>query len=89
MANDSSKEKLQAYLLRTIRERIDAILQLSGLALSDETPLSLASALNLLFLLRGEYGSIGDYGTSLRALRAMVGDDLMWSEPVKSPAVIQ
>ncbi len=49
--------------------------------------LSLVAVLNLLFLIRGEWGSIGDFVTTQRALRAIVGDDLLWAEPQKpSPA---
>jgi hypothetical protein len=43
--------------------------------------LSLGALLNLLFLMRGEWGSIGDYFTTQRALRATVGDDLLWADP--------
>lgn len=89
MPNDSSKEKIHAYFLKTIRERLDATLCQAGLALPDELPLSLACALNLLLLLRGEYGSIGDFGTTLRALRAIVGDDLIWSEPSRVSETVQ
>jgi hypothetical protein len=46
--------------------------------------LSLAAVLNLLFLLRGDWGSIGDYVTTQKALRALIGDDLLWAEPQKS-----
>jgi hypothetical protein len=52
--------------------------------------LSLAAVLNLLFLMRGEWGSIGDYVTTQRAIRALVGDELLWAEPQKSsPAPIE
>jgi len=43
--------------------------------------LSLAALLSLLFLVRGDWGSIGDYVTTQRALRATVGDDLLWADP--------
>ena len=46
--------------------------------------LSLGRALNVLFLLKGEWGSIGDYWTTYQAVRTLVGDDLLWSEPQKS-----
>jgi len=46
--------------------------------------LSLGRALNVLFLLKGEWGSIDDYWTTYQAVRALVGDDLLWSEPPKS-----
>src|SRR5439155_13902739 len=50
----------------------------------DHSPVAV---LNLLFLIRGEWGSIGDFVTTQRALRAIVGDDLLWAEPQKpSPA---
>jgi hypothetical protein len=35
--------------------------------------LSLAALLNLLFLLKGEWGSIGDYITTQKGLRTLVG----------------
>lgn len=47
--------------------------------------LSLAALVNLLFLMRGEWGSIGDFVTTQKALRASVGDDLLWAEPQKTP----
>jgi hypothetical protein len=43
--------------------------------------MSLAGLLNVLFLLRGSYGSVGDYMTTQRALRHLVGDDAYWSWP--------
>jgi hypothetical protein len=42
--------------------------------------LSLSSLLNLLFLLRGEYGSVGDFIGTSKALRALVGDQRFWEE---------
>ena len=52
--------------------------------------LSLGRALNVLFLLKGEWGSIGDYWTTYQAVRALVGDDLLWAEPQKSsPAPVE
>jgi hypothetical protein len=52
--------------------------------------LSLAALVNLLFLMRGEWGSIGDFVTTQKALRASVGDDLLWAEPQKpSPAPVE
>ena len=81
MSNELRQE-IYLQLLKVIRARIDWAIKLP-----DDTPLSLAYALNLLFLIRGECGSIGDYGTTLRALRATVGDDLIWAEPSGPPAV--
>ena len=48
--------------------------------------LSLAALVNLLFLMRGEWGSIGGLVTTQKALLASVGDDLLWAEPQKTPA---
>jgi hypothetical protein len=77
-----SQERICGQVLRTIRARINAVVKLP-----DDTQLSLACALNLLFLLKGEWGSIGDYLTTLKALRATIGDDLIWGEPSKLPVV--
>jgi hypothetical protein len=84
-----SQERICGQVLGTIRARINAVVKLP-----DETQLSLACALNLLFLLKGEWGTIGDYVTTLKALRATIGDDLIWGEPSKlivvaGPDVIQ
>ena len=46
--------------------------------------LSLGRALNVLFLLKGEWGSIGDYWTTYQAVRALIGDGSFWAEPQKS-----
>jgi hypothetical protein len=43
--------------------------------------LSLSSLLNLLFVLRGEYGSVGDFIGTSKALRAVVGDRMFWEDP--------
>jgi hypothetical protein len=50
---------------------------------------SLAAILNLLFLLRGEHGSIGEYVTTQRALRALVGDELLCLEPKRSAVPVE
>ena len=70
MSNES-RDRIHTHLLGIIRARIGAVMKLP-----DDTQLSLACALNLLFLLRGESGSIGDYLTTLKAIRETVGDDL-------------
>jgi len=43
--------------------------------------LFLAAALNLLFLVRGEWDSIGEYMTTLKALRIIIGEELLWARP--------
>ena len=81
MSNES-RDRIHTHLLGIIRARIGAVMKLP-----DDTQLSLACALNLLFLLRGESGSIGDYLTTLKAIRETVGDDLIWADPLKFPTV--
>jgi hypothetical protein len=66
-----SQERIYGQVLGTIRARINAVVKLP-----DDTQLSLACALNLLFLLKGEWGCVGDYVTTLKALRVTVGNDL-------------
>ena len=83
--NPSEDAKQQVYksILKTISKRLEQAIP--GSSESTFADLSLAAVLNLLFLLRGEWGSIGDYMTTQRAVRALVGDDLMWVEPQKAP----
>ena len=88
ITDDTKKQAVYEYLLKTAYKRL--VLAIPG---SEETAfahLSLAAALNLLFLVRGEWGSIGDFVTTQRAIRALVGDDLLWAEPHKStPASVE
>jgi hypothetical protein len=81
MSNES-RERIHAQLLSLMRARLDALIKLP-----DDTQLSLAGALNLLFLLRGDSGSIGGYFTTLKVLQETIGDDLVWAEPLKVPTV--
>lgn len=79
--DDATKQVVYEHVLKVVQRRV--ALSIAG---SEETAfvhLSLAAALNLLFLLRGEWGSIGDYVTTQKALRELVGDDLVWAEPRK------
>ena len=50
--------------------------------------MSLAAQLNVLFLLRGSYGSVGDYMTTQRAIRHLVGDDAYWRWPERTRAEV-
>lgn len=83
--NPSEDAKQQVYksILKTTSKRLEQAIP--GSSESTFADLSLGAILNLLFLLRGEWGSIGDYMTTQRAVRALVGDDLMWVEPQKGP----
>jgi len=56
----------------------EAIPELPKESLED---LPLAVLLNLLFLLRGEWGSLGDYMSTQKGLRTLVGEKLFWNGP--------
>ena len=73
---NESRELIHTELLKTVRSRINSVLPIP-----DDVQMSLACALNLLFLLVGTHGSIGDYSTTYRAFRALVGDKLLWADP--------
>lgn len=88
ISDDAKKKAVYEYLLRAAQKRLA-----QSIPGSDETSfahLSLAAIVNLLFLLRGEWGSLGDFITTQKALRALVGDDMFWTEPRKStPAFVE
>jgi len=81
MIEDPTKQNVYDHVLRTANRRLEQAVP--GSPEGAFSHLSLAGVLNLLFLLRGEWGSIGDYVTTQRALRATVGDHLFWAEPEK------
>jgi hypothetical protein len=72
----NEKEKIHAQLLKTVRARIKSIIPIP-----DDTQMSLAGALNLLFLLIGTHGSVGDYITTLKTFRILVGNEMLWADP--------
>ncbi len=83
---DDTRRNVYQHILKATNKRLEQAITGSEGAFAQ---LSLAALLNILFLLRGEWGSIGDYGTTQRAVRAIVGDELLWAEPQKpSPAPI-
>jgi len=45
-------------------------------------PLAVGHLLNILFLYRGEFGDVGDYGTTARALYELIGPDGLWKPPI-------
>jgi hypothetical protein len=75
------RQNVYEQILKTANKRLEQAIPGSEGAY---THLSLGGVLNLLFFLRGEWGSIGDFFTTHKALRAIVGDDLLWAEPQKS-----
>lgn len=88
IADDRVMQIVYEYVSKTAQKRLEqAIPGSSEGAFAD---LSLAEVLNLLFLIKGEWGTIGDYVTTQKALRALIGDDLLWAKPQKSvPAAAQ
>ena len=86
ITDDAMKQAVYQSILKTAQRRLEQTVP--GATQGTFASLSLSAVVNLLFLLRGEWGSIGDFATTQRALRAIVGDDLLWSEPeaVKPPA---
>jgi hypothetical protein len=78
---EDARQNVYQSILKTASKRLEQAIPGSEGAFAQ---LSLAALLNLLFLLRGEWGSIGDYVTTQRAIRALVGDELLWAEPQKA-----
>jgi hypothetical protein len=86
--SEDARQNVYKSILKTAVKRLEQAIPGSSEGTFDH--LSLAAVLNLLFLLRGEWGSIGDYVTTQRAIRAVVGDALLWAEPQKeSPPPIE
>lgn len=87
-SSEDARQNVYQSILKTTSKRLEQAVP--GSSEGTFGHLSLAAILNLLFLLRGEWGSIGDYVTTQRAIRAVVGDELRWAEPQKeSPAPIE
>lgn len=85
--SEEARQSVYQSILKTASKRLEQAIPGSEGAFSH---LSLAALLNLLFLIRGEWGSIGDYITTQRAVRGVVGDELFWAEPEKStPALAE
>lgn len=74
----SARQTVYQSILKTAHKRLEQAIPGSDGAFAR---LSLAALLNLLFLIKGEWGSIGDYVTTQKAVRALVGDELLWAEP--------
>jgi hypothetical protein len=68
---------MHQQILGTLRTRVAQSLRVD----EDKIPcLSAGELLNILFLMCGQYGSVGDYITTLRTLRTLLGD-LVWVKP--------
>jgi hypothetical protein len=68
-------------ILKQMRERLK-FLKLDG------EELSLGSAINLLFLLRGEWVTLGEYSATLHAVGELVGKQLLWEQPIKAVTAV-
>jgi hypothetical protein len=77
-----TKQALYQYLLKAVQTRLAQSIPNSEA--DSFAHLSLSADLNLLFLIKGHWGSLGDYVTTQRAIQALVGDDLLWAEPQKT-----
>ena len=81
ITEDAIRQNVYQHILKAANRRLEQAIP--GSSEGAFARLSLAAVLKL-FLIRGEWGSIGDFVTTQRALRAIVGDDLLWAEPQKS-----
>ena len=79
ITDDALRQHIYQSILKTANRRLEQAIQ--GSSEGAFAHLSLAVLLSLLFLMRGEWGSIGDFVTTQRAIRATVGDDLLWADP--------
>ena len=84
IVDEAARQAVYQCFLKSACKRLEQAIP--GSSQNAFAELSLAAVLNLLFLLRGEWGSLGDYVTTQRALRALFGDDLLWAEPKKAMA---
>jgi hypothetical protein len=82
ISDDVLRQKVYQQILNSAHKRLEQAVPGSKEGVFSD--LSLAAVLNLLFLIRGEWPTLGDYVTTQRALRAVVGDDLLWAEPQKA-----
>jgi hypothetical protein len=79
ITDDALRQNIYQSILKTANRRLEQAIP--GSSEGVYAHLSLAALLSLLFLMRGEWGSIGDFVTTHRAIRATVGDDLLWADP--------
>jgi hypothetical protein len=75
------RQSIYEQIMKTAKKRLEQAIPGSE---GSYTHLSLGRLLNLLFFLRGEWGSIGDFWTTHQALRAVIGEELLWAEPQES-----
>lgn len=82
--DDSVRQQVYQELLSGVHARLVSVLH------TPETEaLPLGYAINLIFLLRGNWGDIGDYSSTIQAVGELVGKDLLWLSPPKAGIVVQ
>jgi hypothetical protein len=72
------------FILKMLRKRLPP-------SVSDQPgfdSLSMSELLNLIFLMYGTWGTVGDFGTTFKALIKVVGEEQLWKEPVLLPAPV-
>lgn len=86
--SEDARQNVYQHIFKAANRRLEQAVP--GSSEGTFAHLSLAAVLNLLFLIKGEWSSLGDYVTTQRALRAIIGDELLWAEPQKSsPAPVE
>jgi len=68
-------------ILKILRMRVAGALRVDESELPTQT---VGDLTNILFLLHGQFGCLGDYNVTLRALHALLGD-LLWANPEAKP----
>ena len=72
-----TKPAIRQQIIEVLRARVAQCLAADAETLPCLSPCEL---LNVLFLMNGHWGSLGDYLTTLRTLRALLGDSV-WAKP--------
>jgi hypothetical protein len=68
-------------ILRILRRRLADALRIDESEIPAE---GVGDLTNTLFLLHGQFGCLGDYNVTVRALYALLGD-LLWAKPEAKP----
>jgi hypothetical protein len=71
------------YILQMLRKRLPPML-------SDQVDLnrlSISELLNLIFVLYGSWGSVGDFSTTFKAVKKLIGEEQLWQDPGPAPSV--
>ena len=65
------------FIMKMLHKRLPPMLSDQG-GLSE---LSMAELLNLIFILYGTWGSVGDFTTTFTTLKTLVGEEQLWQKP--------